>query len=297
MTVVSNDPSWWPSINLYRISSYYTVAAYAVLMYDWVLTFGQEVELILQRQRWSLMTVLYLIVRCGGMFYAVGLVINDTLAWTSDIIKIILDVIMIARLHAMYQRSRNVLIFLVVTLLATRIVIAVMIAIIMTKISGEEFVLSGTYQCAISYVGDSLFLASMTWVLSTVWEVLVLCLAVWITVKHIRELRRRSTGSIIGDCFKVLMQTHVSYFASFVVVSCFRIGLSSQMLSAIGYPLGYQIYASLVQIIQVVQTFVLGPRLILSIREYTAELAASSDAATAMTSIAFQEQVSTSSTV
>ncbi|KAG1758505.1 hypothetical protein EDD22DRAFT_189061 [Suillus occidentalis] len=43
MTIVSNDPSWWPSINLYRISSYYTVAAYVVLMYDWVLTFGQEV--------------------------------------------------------------------------------------------------------------------------------------------------------------------------------------------------------------------------------------------------------------
>lgn len=70
MTLVSNDPSWWPSINFYRISSYYTVAAYLVLMYDWTLTFGQEVELI-WRQRWSPMTVLYLIVRYGGMFYAV----------------------------------------------------------------------------------------------------------------------------------------------------------------------------------------------------------------------------------
>ncbi|KIK43584.1 hypothetical protein CY34DRAFT_695086 [Suillus luteus UH-Slu-Lm8-n1] len=70
MTLVSNDPSWWLSINAYSISSYYIVAAYVVLLYDWALTFGQEVELIVRR-RWSLMTVLYLTVRYGGMIYAV----------------------------------------------------------------------------------------------------------------------------------------------------------------------------------------------------------------------------------
>jgi hypothetical protein len=45
--------------------------------------------------------------------------------------------------------------------------------------------------------------------------------------------------------------------------------------------------------------FVLGPRLILSIREYHAKLVVDSDAATGMTSIAFQERVyvSTSSSV
>jgi hypothetical protein len=40
-----------------------------------------------------------------------------------------------------------------------------------------------------------------------------MCLAVWIAVKHFRELRQHSTGGIIVDCFMVLMQTHVSYFA------------------------------------------------------------------------------------
>jgi hypothetical protein len=37
--------------------------------------------------------------------------------------------------------------------------------------------------------------------------------------------------------------------------------------------------------------FVLGPRLILGVREYYAKLVANSDAATGMTSIAFQERV------
>ena len=42
-------------------------------------------------------------------------------------------------------------------------------------------------------------------------------------------------------------------------------------------------------IVQAVQTFVLGPRLILSIRDYQAKLVTNSDEGTAMTTIAFQE--------
>ncbi|KAG1853543.1 hypothetical protein C8R48DRAFT_722805, partial [Suillus tomentosus] len=73
MTYVSNDPSWWPRMNLVMFFSYWEVAAGVVMVYDWVLTFGQEIELIWvsdkspvseentnamnlrQRQRWSLM--------------------------------------------------------------------------------------------------------------------------------------------------------------------------------------------------------------------------------------------------
>jgi preprotein translocase subunit SecG len=76
----------------------------------------------------------------------------------------------------------------------------------------EEFILSGTYLCTLDFGGDSSFLDSMTWILATVWEVLSLCLALWIAVKHFRELHRHSTSGIIGDCFMVLMKTHVSYF-------------------------------------------------------------------------------------
>jgi hypothetical protein len=116
----------------------------------------------------------------------------------------------------------------------------------------EVFILSGTYQCMISCAGDSIFLQSIIWILGTVWELLALCLAVWIAVKHFRELRRYSTSGIIGDCFTVLMKTHVSYFArwahivnvvllsrwnftpaSILALSCFKIGLFSPRLSAV----------------------------------------------------------------
>ncbi|KAG1753393.1 hypothetical protein EDB19DRAFT_827369 [Suillus lakei] len=119
-------------------------------------------------------------------------------------------------------RSRKVLIFLVAVFLAIRIANAMINAISLKHSSEEEFVLSGTYECTVGDAGDSLLLFTITWILATVWEVLVLCLAVWIALKHFRELRQHSAG-IIEDCFTVLMKTHLSYFASFVAVSCFDI--------------------------------------------------------------------------
>jgi len=47
-----------------------------------------------------------------------------------------MQVIMIARLHAMYQQSRKMLIFLVVIFLAIRIANAVMVALKMMQMSG-----------------------------------------------------------------------------------------------------------------------------------------------------------------
>lgn len=41
------------------------------------------------------------------------------------------------------------------------------------------------------------------------WQVFALFLTVWIVVKHFRELRRPSTGWIIGGWFAVLVQPHV----------------------------------------------------------------------------------------
>ncbi|KAG2030154.1 hypothetical protein BDR03DRAFT_974926 [Suillus americanus] len=246
MTLVSDDSSWWSSINLYSVASYYVVAAAVIVMYDWALTFGQEVL----RQRWSLMTVLYLSVRYLGMLYTIvpTILLTDAVSWivyviwdwTNVVIFPMLGVILIARLHAMYQHSRKILIFLVVTFLATIIFSGVAIVMTTMHTSGEELILSGTYQCTIGYGRDTPLLGAIAWILGTAWEIFALCLAVWVAVKHFSELRQHSAGGIIGDCFTI---------------------------------------------------FVLGPRLILGIREYHANLLTNSDAATDMTSIAFRERV------
>ncbi|KAG1845891.1 hypothetical protein DFJ58DRAFT_843645 [Suillus subalutaceus] len=176
------------------------------------------------------------------------------------------------------------------------VMLGAMIAMTMTHVSGEGFVLFGTFQCMMGYAGNAYLLISMTWILGTVWEVLVLCLAVWIAMKHFRELRQTSTGGILRDFLRVLVKTHASYFASstcasFLVVSCFEMSYLSPTISTDLPYLETQIYSGFIQIFQILQMFVLGPRLILSLREYHAKLVADSDTATVMTSIAFQERV------
>ncbi|KAG1830643.1 hypothetical protein EV424DRAFT_270074 [Suillus variegatus] len=315
MTIVSNDPSYWPYINANIFFSYWDVAAGVVVVYDWVLTLGQEIELI-WRQRWSLMTVLYLIIRYIGIPYSVASVLQtmpsvsltdavSTMTYyavnvTNVVLTAMLGVIMIARLYAMYQGSRKMLIFLVIIFLAVTIACGVIVAIGLNGAVSEVWILSGTYMCYYAYGGNNQLLNSMVWILDTVWEVLALCLSVWVAVKHFRELRRLgpSTGSTIGDCFRVLIQSHFLYFASFVGVSCLQLVVLAPEISNSSSIVAQMLEGAL-QILLVVQMFVLGPRLILSVREYHAKLVAYSDAETSMNSIVFQERVhvSTSSTV
>lgn len=59
----------WPEIETYRVLSYFIVMASIVMIYDWTLTFGQELELV-WRQHWSLMTFLYLYVRYVGILFS-----------------------------------------------------------------------------------------------------------------------------------------------------------------------------------------------------------------------------------
>jgi len=205
----------------------------------------------------------------------------------------ILGVIMITRLYAMYQRSRKILIFLSVIFLADNIFNGVAVVMITLYLSGEELILSGIHQCSIDFGEDGLHLDLIIWILGTVWEVLTLCLAIWIAVKHFSELRQYSTGSITADCFTVLVKAHVVYFVSFVATSCFQlvIDFSVVFFKAGQNPLKVQNYSGFLQIFLVGQMCVLGPRLILSVRKYHTELMANSDAATGMSSIAFQERV------
>jgi hypothetical protein len=76
----------------------------------------------------------------------------------------------------------------------------------------DEAVVSGAYHCT-SKGGDTRLIAE-SWILSTIWEVIALCLACWVAVKHFLELQRSSTGWKIVDCFTVLIKTHVLYFAA-----------------------------------------------------------------------------------
>ncbi|KAG1784832.1 uncharacterized protein HD556DRAFT_1314742 [Suillus plorans] len=296
MTVVLNDPRWWPILNSNVFFSYWIVAAGAVVVYDWVLTLGQEIELI-WKQRRSLMTVLYLVIRYIGLPYSVpSLVISISVLVSMPSVSLT-D----AGCNIMYYATNG-------TTVVITAMLGVIAAIGLKDTVLEELVLSGVYVCGLASADDAQILGStvwilnavveedhllalMLWMLNTVWEVIALCLSLWIAVKHFHDLRRLGplTGSIVGDCFRVLIRSHVLYFASFVCVSCLELAsLSPELMNSIS--IGTQILVGTLPILLDVQMFVLGPRLILSVREYHAKLVADSDAETSMRSIIFQER-------
>ncbi|KAG1798444.1 uncharacterized protein HD556DRAFT_1525515 [Suillus plorans] len=308
-------------VNSNRFSVYWMIAAGVVVVYDWVLTLGQEIELI-WGQRWSFMTVLYLLIRYVGLPYSVigvliampsvsltdtvGIIADFALCLTSVVVLLMLGIIMIARLHAMYhQRSRIMLISLVIFFLAVNIAcvgltVTICIFIVPSIEEGNFGSSTNAYACNYGFEGDAELLSAVYWMPYTIWEFVALYLSVRIAVKHFRDLRRLGplTGSTIGgDCFRVLMKSHVLYFASFFGASCLQFvplpgGFFSPYLEPEGsYSVGDLIIYGALQIFFVVQMFVLGPRLILSIREYHAKLVAGSDAEISMNSIVFQERV------
>jgi hypothetical protein len=304
MTIVSNDPKWWPLLDVYRIYSYFVVASSTAVVYDWALTFEQEFELVL-RQRWSRMTVLYISVRYVGMLSFgitillglppvsvtdVGCTILGLLQWWMIfVVNAMLGYILINRLRAMYQQSRKISIFLAGISLTVMIACAVIIAIASSNVSGEELILSGTYQCTLSGNNDNPLFD--TWILAIVWEILTLCLAVWIGIKHFRGLQRQYPGS---DCLTMLIKTHVFYFVAHAAVSCLAtVSLVSPQISG-SSSTGTEIYLGVVEIFLLVQMFVLGPRLLLSVREYHAKLVAIPETESNITTIAFQEGIYTS---
>ncbi|OAX32806.1 hypothetical protein K503DRAFT_804919 [Rhizopogon vinicolor AM-OR11-026] len=211
--------------------------------------------------------------------------------WITVIINAMMGVIIIARLYAMYQRSRKMLIFLVVTFLAIHIIDVVIAAITTMRIFGDEYVLSGAHMCAYGSRGDAKLLAEITWILSTAWETLTLCLAVWIAVKHFHELQRPSARWTVGDCFTILVKTHVFYFASFVAVSTLQLTADFSPTLEYSNSMAEGIFLGILGLARVAQMFILGPRLILAIREYHANLVAQFDEGTSMTLIAFQRPV------
>jgi len=307
MTLISNDPTWWPLINTYRLYSYFIVAASVAVIYDWVLNFGQELELI-WRERWSLMTVLYISVRYIGVLFFVTATLSSLpsvpvtdescryisfiLVWTFFLVNTLLGVIMITRLYAMYQGSRKMLISLIVIFMAVTITSGVIDAAGSSHASAQALVLSGTFQCNFR-TND---LITLTWIFSTVWEILTLCLAFWIVLKHFHELPRGSAGLTITDCFTVLIRTHLHYFVAFATASGFNLVL---LVNSDSSSVGVQVYHGVFEIVIFMQMFVLGPRLVISVRSYSARLVTNSDEGTCMTAIAFQRRVyvSTSSDV
>ncbi|KAG1841779.1 hypothetical protein F4604DRAFT_335112 [Suillus subluteus] len=295
----SNTPHPDTTVGPSLLYSYFVAASSTVVLYDYALTFGQEFELILS-QRWSFMTFLYICVRCIGILFAIisvlwnfpTILITNVVrvmlwyiqAWIPIVVNAMLGVIMIARINAMYRRSKKLLIFLVVALLTSTITSGVLMVIGTRGVSTQETTLSaGYYICIIEFDTSMINLDYESLLSTAAWEILALSLAVWNVIQYFREQQQLPTGSNI---LRILIESHAFYFLAFAAVACFQLGaLSPNITNSLST--GNAIYFGVWSIVDALQMFVLGSRLILSVREHNDKVKAGADGGTGTTSVAF----------
>jgi hypothetical protein len=78
----------------------------------------------------------------------------------------------------------------------------------------EEYILDGRRICLSDPDPDKVDLFYERMIPTAIWEILASVLALWVVIKHFRELRKSATGSTIGDCFTVLTKSHAFYFGA-----------------------------------------------------------------------------------
>lgn len=194
---------------------------------------------------------------------------------------------MISRIIAMHQGSKKLFVFLVIVLPTSTITCGVFIVTRSMGISSQEAVLSGYHTCITKTDMQTINLSYKSVILPAVWEILALFLTVRIVIKNFLELRQSPTGSTSGNCFTMLVKGHAFHILAFTAVACFMLGSLSPTITN-SSSMEITMYSGILWTMQMIQMFVLGPHLILSVRGYYARLVAREDEETGMMSIAFQ---------
>ncbi|OJA16923.1 hypothetical protein AZE42_10240 [Rhizopogon vesiculosus] len=215
--VVDNSPDWWPILQAIQLSNCCSIAAVAIVWYDYSLLFTREVNHV-WRAPWSFMSSLYVVARYLGMILAINyficVAIDRFENFGNFAFQMISQAIMSMRIYAMYMQSRRVLVLLSIFFLATAgLGIAVGITVLgpHSGISATEFVLSGISVCG-PYVNTASVLPLAYDILGLCTSILQFALAVGRFIKHALEMRQMLHRWQVNEIMKVLVQDSILYF-------------------------------------------------------------------------------------
>ncbi|KAH7917788.1 hypothetical protein BV22DRAFT_929004 [Leucogyrophana mollusca] len=210
---------------------YATVAAVAAILYDQILNFSQEVDFIWNRH-WTIVTALYFVARyCGSASQLAYVAAYLPLDWTAAVTKSIniafqvlnimfttaMQAILLIRAYALCNRSRKVLVFLLVSFVCemAAIVVVLVKTLDLTAMGGFE-----TYMVRIGSVIDPLSTQSYAvnlWqtisrATQLAFDILLLVVALFGSVQHALETKRFTKGWSINPLVKILVEDQIAYF-------------------------------------------------------------------------------------
>ncbi|KAH7920104.1 hypothetical protein BV22DRAFT_825160 [Leucogyrophana mollusca] len=240
-----------------QVVEYMQMASTAVVMYDQVLNFSQEVDLIWSR-RWTFMTGLYFAARyCGSvsLFTIAALTLRLTWTrkvpesayiacqWLAAVFSIAMQAILLVRVYALYNRSKKLLAFLLACFCCEAIAVLV--------ISGMLYDFSVMRRYIVAIDPNSIGsveqegevdpaalepLAGVYVIMELTFDVILLALALFAAVKHALEARRLHRTWSINPLVKSLVADQIIYFIVNVIWQAIVIPAILPNFSAAGSP-------------------------------------------------------------
>ncbi|KIM33038.1 hypothetical protein M408DRAFT_191120 [Serendipita vermifera MAFF 305830] len=234
-----------------QASRYLAVASLILVLYDWLLTLDDEVELIIPTP-WTTVKVLYTIIRiltpvgliianyreCPPVCSAQRLIlaldlsgyrpplsptVSPAWAWIVMIVQITIvassSYLMLRRLCPLYGNSRRVTIMLNVAFFSTYIVVLVMSIIAATKIASTMVYSTAIGMCSTTNWGDSLIMGSAIFVGPMGFESVVFCLTGWKAFKAV--VSRRTVYA--SPLHQIFFRDGLMHYASVLLVRILNI--------------------------------------------------------------------------
>ncbi|KAH7907647.1 hypothetical protein BJ138DRAFT_1159642 [Hygrophoropsis aurantiaca] len=270
-------------LQMEQTAAYLAAAGAALVAYDQVLTFSQEVNLVWNRQ-WSFMTALYIIARYIGSLFVIGYAamyiciswtysdVNMLLTanWAGNIFFLTMQVMLVIRVYALFNRSKKVLIFLATSYVLQATATFVIMGLVANKRMFDEYYAS--IGPAIGRVGQSVninysavpFLNTLNQditILSIVFDTILLFFALWAFVVHTLEAKTLDGGWSINVLVRILMADHLLYFV------CYLIWLSISLATAYGTEVNF-FDALLSDMLNIFNALVVvaGPHMVINLR-------------------------------
>ncbi|KAG1908065.1 uncharacterized protein F5891DRAFT_225516 [Suillus fuscotomentosus] len=247
-----------------------SVAAIALISYEYLLLFGKEIEYVWKRP-WSFMSCLYLVVRYFGLFLAIvcacwgGLLYMPEsvsydlivlIEWGFSVYFCFAEIILIWRLYAISNQSKlvlHVLVGLFVPIVALSIGTDIFLYSRRDVFSVKEVITPDATYCTLSFhIGP--MLAIYTSIPIMCFDILLVILAVITLVKHFMEQRRIKMRP--NTYMVMIVRYHILYFA---------LCLTNQILLVILWANIPTPAMSLAELFNGTAPFILAPRLIISI--------------------------------
>ncbi|KAH7907237.1 hypothetical protein BJ138DRAFT_523275 [Hygrophoropsis aurantiaca] len=276
-------------LQIQQTTNYLVAAEGALVVYDQVLTFPQEVNLVWNRQ-WSFTIALYLIARYIGSLYVIGnTALYMYINWTYSVIAnmllavncaenifiLTMQAILVIRVYALFNRSKKVLIFL-----ATSYVLQATATFVLMGLGAHKRVLDEYYvsvgppvwsveQLLFTNANSSALPFIITLnrdsiIISIVFDSILLFFALWAFVRHALEAKTLEGRWSINVLVRTLVADQLLYFIC--NLAWLRLSLSLACATYTAKPSVFRILLYTVYYVFNALVVIAGPRMVISLR-------------------------------